>query len=89
MKKNKVKEIETIEVRLTPHNFPIAYKAKLEELMEQEVFETKEEAEAWIQETPIVLELYYEKGSGLFAVESDALDSDGIMSPYSGEELID
>lgn len=75
---------ETIQVRLTPGIFPTAFKAKLEELIGQGM--TEEDARRWILSTPIVLELYYEKDSGLFAVESEALEScpESIRSPYSG-----
>ena len=33
----------------------------------------------------IELEIYYEKGTGLFAVESEAVESGTIYSPYTGE----
>lgn len=74
---------ETIQVRLTEETFPTAFKAKLEELTGQGFSE--EDARRWLLSTPIVLELYYEKDSGLFAVESDALEScpESICSPYS------
>ena len=32
------------------------------------------------------LEIYYEKGYGLFAVDSEAVNSGTIFSPYSGAE---
>lgn len=38
-------EAEIIEVILTPEKFPTAYENKVKELLEQEVFETREEAE--------------------------------------------
>jgi hypothetical protein len=31
------------------------------------------------------LEIYYEKGTGLFAVESEAVESGTIYSPYTAE----
>ena len=34
----------------------------------------------------IELEIYYEKGYGLFAVDSEAVNSGTVFSPYSGEE---
>lgn len=33
----------------------------------------------------IELEIYYEKGTGLFAVESEAVESGTIYSPYTAE----
>lgn len=78
---------ESIEILLTEEKYPIAFRNKLAELMGQKAFETEEEAKRWIQSTPITLEIYYEKDAGLFAVESDALEScpKSIRSPYSGE----
>lgn len=75
---------ETIQVHLTEETFPTAFKAKLAELIGQGFSE--EDARRWLLSTPIVLEIYYEKDSGLFAVESDALESypESIRSPYSG-----
>jgi len=89
IKLNKPEEAETIEVLLTPEKSPLAYKEKVDELMEQQAFNSREEAEQWVRTTPIVIELYYEKHSGLFAVESEALESGGIKSPYTGEEIVE
>ena len=87
MKANKAGEEEIIEVLLTRRTFPIAFQNKLNELMEQGAFDNEEDATKWIESTPIVLEIMYEKHSGLFAVESEAIESGGIISPYSGEEI--
>ena len=46
----------------------------------------REEAEKVVSSYPIEIELYYEKGLGLFAVESGAVESHyEIYSPYTGE----
>lgn len=87
MKANKAGEEEIIEVLLTRRTFPIAFQNKLNELMEQGAFDNEEDATKWIESNPIVLEIMYEKDSGLFAVESEAIESGGIISPYSGEEI--
>lgn len=87
MKANKVGQEETIAVLLTRRTFPIAFQNKLNELMEQGAFDNEEDATKWIESNPIVLEIMYEKDSGLFAVESEAIESGGIVSPYSGEEI--
>ena len=87
MKANKVGQEETISVLLTRNNFPIAFQNKLNELMEQGAFNNEEEATRWIETTPIVLEIMYEKDSGLFAVEPEAIESGSVVSPYSGEEI--
>ena len=85
MKVTPTDQIETIEVKLSEEKTPIAFKNKLEELIGQGM--TEADARKFINETPIILELYYEKDSGLFAVESEALDScpETICSPYSRE----
>jgi hypothetical protein len=89
MKIHKPENAETISVLLTPEKFPLAYKEKVDELMEQGAFNTRKEAELWVRTMPIEIELYYEKHCGLFAVESEALESPGVKSPYSGEEMED
>ena len=78
---------EVIEVLLTPTKFPIAFKNKVDELMEAG-FETREEAEQWVLTTPICMEILYEKHSGLFGVESEGLESGGLVSPYTKKEII-
>lgn len=81
-------EEETIDILLSEGQFPNARKAKLEELLEENVFDSREEAERWLDRTPICLELIYEKGLGLFAAESEAVDSNFLLSPYSGKEIL-
>ena len=63
---------EPILVTLTKDKFPIAFENKVQELLEEGCFETREEAEKVVSSYPIEIELYYEKGLGLFAVESGA-----------------
>jgi hypothetical protein len=87
MKANKVGQEETISVLLTRRTFPIAFQNKLKEIMELGTFDNEEEATRWIESTPIILEIMYEKHAGLFAVESEAIESCYLMSPYSGEEI--
>lgn len=89
IKINDPDHIEVIEVRLSREKTPIAFKNKLEELMEEKAFDNEKEAIEWIEKTPFVMEMYYEKGHGLFLVESDALDGVGIASPYTKEELVE
>lgn len=71
-------------VVLTKDKFPIAYENKVKELMD-ECNMSREEAENVIKDMKIELEVYYEVGYGLFAIESDAVESGTIYSPYSGE----
>lgn len=70
------------EFYLSEQHHPIAYREKLKELMG--CGKTEEEARKIINETPICLELYYERGKGLFMVECDAIeDGVDIFSPYT------
>ena len=87
MKANKVGQEETIAVLLTRKTFPIAFQNKLDELMYQGAFDNEEDATKWIESNPIVLEIMYEKDSGLFAVESEAIECGTLISPYSGESI--
>jgi hypothetical protein len=72
-------------IKLSKERTPKAFQAKVEELLEEKVCSTNEEAEKLVNEMLFELELYYHKGYGLFAVESDAVESGTIYSPYSGE----
>lgn len=82
---NPAGEEETIEVVLDPQRFPKAYANKLAEVMEQGAFDTEADAKRWLHNMPIVLELYYEKDQGLFAVESGCLEGrpEDTFSPYT------
>lgn len=90
IKVNKEDVYESIMIILHEDKYPIAHKAKLEELMEQGDFDSVEEAKEWINTTPIELELYYEKHSGLFGVEAEAVESahETLCSPYTKAEFI-
>ena len=89
IKMNNADNYESINITLSRENTPIAYQNKLDELMDCKAFDTQAEAEAWLNETPIELELYYENGYGLFGVESEAVESTEIKSPYSGSPILD
>ena len=82
---NNADEYEPLKVQLTERDTPIAFQAKIDELMEQGAFENEDEAKKWLSNTPIELEIYYEKDNGLFAVESEAVESGTIYSPYTGD----
>ena len=88
-KLNSIDNYEPIKVKLSEIENPIAYNNKIEELVEQGCYSSIEKAKADNKEFEIELELYYEKDYGLFAVESGAVESGTIYSPYSkdiGEE---
>lgn len=75
-------------VTLSKETYPIAFENKVQELME-ECGLSREQAEKDVSSTPIELEIYYEKGLGLFAVEAEATESATIFSPYTGKECED
>lgn len=75
-------------VILTKDKYPIAFENKVQELIE-ECGMTREQAEESIENMEIELEVYYEKDYGLFAVDSEAVTSGTIYSPYSGELCIE
>lgn len=86
VKLNNSDEYESLgTIKLTKEKFPKAFAAKVEELLEEKVCSTQEEAEAVIHDMDFELEIYYEKGSGLFAVECEAVESGTIYSPYTAE----
>ena len=75
-------------VVLSPDKFPIAYNAKLCELINCGLSE--EDAKEYIATSKIELELYYSKDYGCFAVESDAVECGAtIFDPYTGENFED
>ena len=80
---------ESISVLLTEEKFPIAFKNKVDELMEQGAFNNIEEAKKWVKTNPIELELYYDKHHGLFGIEAEAVEACGedFVSPYTREYL--
>lgn len=89
IKMNNADNYESINITLSKENTPIAYQNKLDELMDCKAFDTQDEAEKWLSETPIELELYYENGYGLFGVEAEAVENMEIQSPYSGAPILD
>ena len=81
-----INEVETIEVRLDRNKTPISFRLKVDELMEQGAFDSREKAETWLSETDFEMEMYYQKDCGLFLVEADAVENDAdIYSPYTCE----
>lgn len=66
-------------------DYPRIFTAKCEELIEEGVASDMESAKKIANDITVELELYYEKGTGLFAVESEAVESTEIYSPYTGE----
>lgn len=87
MKLNRAENYEHLcHVSLDKEKYPIAFRNKVEELID-ECGLSRKEAEEVVIGMKIELELYYEKGHGLFAVEADVAESGEIYSPYTGEKL--
>lgn len=90
IKTNSAEDYESTTIRLSRSKYPIAYQAKLEELVEQNCYDSIEKAESNNPYFDIEVEMYYDKHHGLFAVEAEAIESDAesICSPYTGESLM-
>lgn len=86
VKLNGSDDYEPIKIKLNETDFPIAYNNKIEEFVEEGLYESIEEAKSQNREIEIELELYYQKSHGLFAVESEAVESGTIYSPYNATE---
>jgi hypothetical protein len=76
------------DVVLTKDKFPIAFENKVQELMEECGY-SREKAEELVPKMKMEIEIYYHKGFGCFAVDSEACEAGTIYSPYSGELLED
>lgn len=81
-KLNNSGQYESLMVHLTPIATPIAYEHRVQDLMIGGMPRKEAEKEAL---KPYELELYYESGVALFAVDSMAVESGTMYSPYSGE----
>lgn len=87
MKKlNTAEDYEPVMIQLDPIKTPKAYYNKVYDLLT--AGHSMEEAEKLALE-PIECEIYYEVGAGLFAVESGAVESGIIYSPYTMEEYLE
>lgn len=77
---------ESLSVRITKEEFPRLYENKVQCLMLSGL--SREAAEIAVEGIEIELELLYEVGWGLFAVESEAVEADATYSPYTREPII-
>ena len=90
LRKHNAEELESINVYLSEDKTPVAFARKLKELMDQNAFNSEQEAKDWIRNTPFEMELYYSIDQGLFLVETEAVESDiPMFNPYTGEKLDD
>lgn len=85
VKLNNGNDYEPITIKIDKAHYPIAYRNKIEELVEQGIYADAELAEFHNPTFEMDCEVYYDKHSGLFAVECGAVESGAVYSPYSGE----
>ena len=85
VKLNSAENFERLIIIVDKEQYPIAYRNKIEELVEQKCYDTIEDAERDNPTFEMDCEIYYDKHSGLFAVECGAVECGTIYSPYSGE----
>jgi hypothetical protein len=83
MKLNTVGNEEIITLKIDEKEHPIAYKAKLDELIECGMSE--DEARKYISQG-FVMEIHYAPNQGFFLVESEAIGCTTIFNPYDGIE---
>lgn len=83
-------QYEAITIKITKAKYPIIFAKKVNELI-VDCAMTKEEAEWEVEGMEIELELLYPTSSGLYAIESDAIESscESLYNPYTGENLVD
>ena len=87
---NNPNDCETVTIRITKNQYPKIYEAKVKELVEV-CGMSQADAEAAVNGMVITLELMYSVSSGLFGIESEAVEScaSSLYNPYTGENLID
>lgn len=79
---NPIGSEEIVHVSLDPEKTPIAFRNKVIDLMSAG-YSYKEARK--IARQPIEMEAYFQVGLGLFLVESEAVESTDIFSPYTAE----
>lgn len=79
--------IDTIKVRITATSHPQVFNEKLKELLNSGL--TEIEAKDFINTSEFELELYYSPDLGMFAVESEAVESCELFDPYTGIKMLE
>lgn len=83
-KLNKPETVETIKASLTPEEHPIAFENRVKDLLPAGY--SRKEAEKMARE-PMEMEIYFEVGTSLFAVDSGAIENGAfVYSPYTQEQ---
>ena len=78
-------EGDFFKISLSEKETPQAFKRRVEELMLSGLSEG--EARHNAATTPVAMELFYDCGRGMFAIESEPLLHIGIFNPYTGFEI--
>ena len=73
---------ELVEISLDPINTPIAYANKVADLVNSGLDYPSAKR---LAKEPMEMEVYFQKGLGLFLVETEAVESTDIFSPYTAE----
>lgn len=82
--------LNQVEILLDPIVHPIAFNAKVNQMVEDGMERT--DAENLVKCTPILLDVYYsteKDNEGLYCVESEIVECATIYNPYSGVEMED
>jgi hypothetical protein len=74
---------ETIDVFLSETAMPVAFDRKVRCLMNSGL--SRREARQAVRATPLTLEIFYDIDRGMFALESEAIESIDVYNPYTGE----
>ncbi len=78
-------ECEVIDILLSPNRYPVAFERKVRCVMSGGL--SRQEAEAYVLTTPLQLEIFYDIGRGLFALEPEPIESITVFNPYTGKEI--
>jgi len=82
---NSAKNAEIVRISLDRNKYPIAFENRVKSLMDSGLDRADSEKSA---SKPIVLEILYDPDCGLFALESEAIDSiTEFFNPYTGESI--
>lgn len=76
---------EVVYIQVNPKDHPVAYHRLVDELINM-----GRSADSFGPGgIRMELELIYEPGAGLFAVEPEAIEAGGLKSPYTGDDVVE
>lgn len=71
-----------VAIYLTREFCPQSWEKRIDELMESNVFSTREEAEEYLSSEPTYMDVFYEPGKGLWMCESECVEEGLVDSPF-------